>query len=209
MAGADLLLLMSDIDGLYTDNPNNNPNAQFIPVVSVVTPEIEAMAGGVGSKVGTGGMKTKLLAAKIARSAGCDMIIFNGKPMNPIYQITMNGGRFTHFKAGSNPMTARKHWIIGTPHPAGVVIIDDGAVKALNEGSSLLPIGVKSLTGEFMRGDCIQVQDMKGKPIALGLADYNAQELFIIMGRKSLHIPKLLGYIRRPELIHRNNLVLL
>lgn len=208
MAGADLLLLMSDIDGLYTANPNTDKNAEFIAVVTEVTPEIEAMAGDVSSNVGTGGMKTKLAAAKIARSAGCDMIIFNGKPLNPIEKIA-TGGRFTHFKAGDNPMNARKHWIIGTPHPAGTVTIDDGAVKALHDGRSLLPSGVVAVEGVFVRGDCIKVIDKKGKGIALGLAGYSSDETFIILGRQSVHIPKLLGYKRRPEIIHRNNMVLM
>jgi glutamate 5-kinase len=209
MAGADLLFLMSDIDGLYTANPNTDSTAEFISVVTEVTPEIEAMAGDVGSNVGTGGMKTKLAAAKIARSAGCDMIIFNGKPLNPIKKIASGAGRFTHFKVGDNPMRARKNWIIGTPHPAGTVTIDDGAVKALNEGSSLLPSGVIAVDGVFTRGDCIKVIDKQGKEIALGLAGYSSDETFIILGRQSSHIEKLLGYKRRPEIIHRNNMVLL
>lgn len=209
MAGSDLLLLMSDIDGLYTANPNMNNDAEFISIVTEVTPQIEAMAGDVGSNVGTGGMKTKLLAAKIAHSAGCDMIIFNGKPFNPITKIIKNNGRFTHFKSGDNPMNARKHWIIGTPHPAGSVTIDDGAIKALKDGSSLLPSGVVAVEGNFMRGNCINVLDKKGNLIAMGLAGYNSDETFIILGRQSSHIPKLLGYKRRPEIIHRNNMVLL
>jgi glutamate 5-kinase len=208
MAGADLLLLMSDIDGLYTANPNTDNTAEFIDVVPEVTPEIEAMAGDVGSNVGTGGMKTKLAAAKIAHSAGCEMIIFNGKPFNPIEKIA-RGSRFTYFKAGDNPMNARKHWIIGTPHPAGTVTIDDGAVKALHDGRSLLPSGVVAVEGVFTRGDCIKVADKKGKVIALGLAGYSSDETFIILGRQSVHIPKLLGYKRRPEIIHRNNMVLM
>ncbi|MFT6072628.1 MAG: glutamate 5-kinase [Alphaproteobacteria bacterium] len=208
MAGADLLLLMSDIDGLYTANPNSDPNAEFISVVPEVTADIEDMAGDVGSNVGTGGMRTKLLAAKIAHSSGCDMIIFNGQKFNPIHKIVTGNARFTHFKAGDNAMNARKHWIIGTPHPAGTVTIDNGAVKALNDGSSLLPIGIVGVKGEFTRGDCIQVENTQGEVIALGLVDYNSEEIFIIMGRQSVHIPKLLGYIRRPELIHRNNMVL-
>jgi glutamate 5-kinase len=152
-------------------------------------------------------MKTKLAAAKIAHSAGCDMIIFNGKPLNPIEKIA-TGGRFTHFKAGDNPMNARKHWIIGTPHPAGSVTIDDGAVKALRDGSSLLPSGVISVEGKFLRGDCIKVVDKNNTVIALGLAGYNAEETFVVLGRQSSHIAKLLGYKRRPEIIHRNNMVL-
>ncbi len=208
MAGSDILLLMSDIDGLYTENPNKNPNAEFLPIVKSVTPEIEAMAGDVGSNVGSGGMKTKLLAAKIARSAGCNMIIFNGQPLNPIQKIAQ-GGRFTLFEAGDNPMNARKHWIIGTPHPSGSITIDAGAAKALKEGKSLLPSGVTAVEGDFSRGDCIEIKDINGKAIALGLAGYNAQEAFIILGRQSAHIVKLLGYKRRPEIVHRNNMVLL
>lgn len=208
MSGSDLLLLMSDIDGLYTANPNEVPQAEFISTVTEVTPEIEEMAGDVGSNVGSGGMRTKLLAAKIAHSAGCDMIIFNGQMLNPIKNIITDNGRFTHFQVGDNAMNARKHWIIGTPHPAGKIVIDRGAINALNDGSSLLPSGVTRVDGRFSRGDCIQVNDKEGNAIALGLADYNSDEIFIILGRQSADIPKLLGYKRRPEIIHRNNLVL-
>ena len=207
MIGADLLILFSDIDGLYTANPRKNPSAEFIPIVTEVTDNIQAMAEGVGSNVGSGGMATKLLAAKIARSAGCDMVIANGTVLSPISALC-NGAKHTFFPAGEHAITARKHWIVGTPNPVGSVTIDKGAVKALQSGSSLLPTGVKTVEGIFERGDCISVRDLMGKEIARGLTGYSSKETFIILGRQTSDIPKLLGYVGKDELIHRNNLVL-
>jgi glutamate 5-kinase len=207
MVACDTLIIFSDIDGLYTDNPRNNPQAEFIYNVPVVTPEIQSMASGVGSNVGSGGMATKLLAAIIARSAGCNMMIADGTVLSPITHIC-NSGRYTFFPAGAGAKAARKHWILGTPEPAGSVVIDDGAVRALLGGSSLLPIGCRSVTGQFKRGDCISIFDKKNTEIARGLVGYNSEEVFMILGRKTQDIPKLLGYIRKEELIHRNDLVL-
>ena len=162
MAGADLLILFSDIDGLYTGNPRDDNSAEFIPVVPEVTDDIMEMASGAGSNVGSGGMATKLMAAVIARSAGCDMIIADGRIISPISEL-LNGKRFTFFPAGEHAVTARKHWIIGTPDPSGSIIVDDGAVKALLKGGSLLPVGITEVSGEFMRGDCVSVLDKTGK----------------------------------------------
>lgn len=206
MASSDLLILLSDIDGLYTANPRTDKNAVFLSVVPEVTPEIEAMASGVGSNVGSGGMATKLKAAVIARSAGCNMIIANGTVMSPISNM-VNGARYSFFPAGEHAITARKHWILGTPEPAGTVKIDDGAVKALLGGSSLLPIGCREVKGKFQRGDCISIIDKNGKEIARGLTNYSAKEVFVILGRRSQDVPQLLGYVRKPELIHRNDMV--
>ena len=206
MAGADLLILFSDIDGLYTANPREDQNAEFIPVVPEVTDGIMEMASGAGSNVGSGGMATKLMAAVIARSAGCDMIITDGRVQSPVSHMRKEG-RYTFFPAGEHAVTARKHWIIGTPDPSGTIIIDDGAVDALLNGGSLLPVGITEVSGDFMRGDCVSVTDKTGKDIARGLVDYDADEIFKILGRKTKDISKLLGYIRKAETIHRNNLV--
>ncbi|MEM6602716.1 MAG: glutamate 5-kinase [Pseudomonadota bacterium] len=207
MANADLLILFSDIDGLYTDNPRRNPDAKFISIVDDISDDIHAMASGAGSNVGSGGMATKLLAAVIARSAGCDMIITNGTVLHPLERV-INGGKLTYFPAGDAAKTARKHWIIGTPEPNGSVVIDKGAVKALHSGSSLLPIGIKSVSGTFVRGDCVSVFDEKHNEIARGLAGYDSDEVFKILGRHTKDISKLLGYIRKGEFIHRNDLAL-
>lgn len=207
MSGSDLLILFSDIDGLYTDNPRKNKNAKFIPHVEEITDKILSMASGAGSDVGTGGMATKLAAAIIARSAGCDMMIADGTQKGSLKKL-INGTRNTFFPAGEYEKNARKHWIIGTPKPSGSVIIDNGAIKALYSGSSLLPVGITDVQGEFVRGDCILVLDEDLNEIARGLAGYDSKEIFKILGRKTKDISKLLGYVRRPECIHRNNLVL-
>lgn len=206
MAGADLLILFSDIDGLYTGNPRNDKTAEFIPVVPEVTDEVMEMASGAGSNVGSGGMATKLMAAVIARSAGCDMIIADGRVEQPISTMRKDR-RYTFFPAGEHAVTARKHWIIGTPDPSGTITVDGGAVEALLNGSSLLPVGITEVSGDFMRGDCVSVLDQAQKEIARGLVDYDAEEIFKILGRRTKDISKLLGYIRKPETIHRNNMV--
>jgi len=208
MVDADLLIIFSDIDGLYTGNPRKDPEAQFIDIVPEVTPAIQAMASGTGSNVGSGGMSTKLQAAIIARSAGCNMMIANGTVLSPLTHIS-HTNRYTFFPAAEQTMAARKHWILGTPEPAGAVIVDDGAVKALRAGSSLLPIGCREVHGTFKRGDCIRILNKQKQEIARGLSGYSSDEVFIILGRQTKDIPKLLGHVRKPELIHRNDLVLL
>jgi len=207
MMEADCLILLSDVDGLYTANPGLDPGAKHIPDVPVITPEIEAMAGGSISGFGRGGMTSKIIAAKIAVAAGSDVVIAKGKPMNPIATIR-SGGRSTRFHASDLPAAARKRWIGGVLHPQGVLIVDDGAVRALKNGSSLLPIGIRQIDGRFERGDAVIVQDQKGNEIARGLTAYGAADAERIAGKKSSDIEAILGYSGRDEMIHRDDLTL-
>jgi len=207
MAGADLLVLFSDIDGLYTANPSSHKNATFIPEVTEITAGIERMAGGVSSSVGSGGMVTKLAAAKIAMAAGCHMLIARGTLEHPLRAL-MNGGACTRFIAKESPLSARKHWIAGSIHPAGSVIVDDGAVRALKSGKSLLPAGVKAIDGQFDRGDAVLIKDEKGAIIGKGLIAYDAEDAVRILGKQSHEIEQILGFKRRDVLIHRDDMVL-
>lgn len=207
MAGADLLVLFSDVDGLYNADPRNNSNAQFQDRINEITPEIEAMAGGAGSSVGTGGMATKISAAKIATSAGCNMIIAKGIENHPL-QTLIDGGKHSLFIAKESPLSARKHWIAGSLHPAGTITIDAGAANALTTGKSLLPAGVKSIVGEFERGDCVLICDASDTKIGRGLISYNAEDTKRIIGKKSAEIEQILGFKRRDVLIHRDDMVL-
>ncbi|MEJ0038552.1 MAG: glutamate 5-kinase [Gammaproteobacteria bacterium] len=208
MASADCLLLLSDVDGLYTADPNKDPNAQFIERVPHVTAEIEAMAGRSLSDVGSGGMATKILAAKIAVSAGCHMCISAGHHPHPVRRIE-EGARCTWFVPTANPKAARKQWISGTLRPAGALTIDEGALKALRAGKSLLPAGVKSAGGRFERGDTVSVIAPGGTEIARGIVAYSDTDANRIMGRKSSEIEALLGFSGRAEMIHRDDLVIL
>lgn len=207
MMEASTLILLSDVDGLYTANPGLDPSAQHIPEVPVITPEIEAMAGESISGFGRGGMTSKIIAAKIAVVAGSDVIIAKGKTMNPIAAIRA-GGRNTRFFASETPAAARKRWIGGVLHPQGTLIIDDGAVRALKGGSSLLPIGIRQIDGRFERGDPVIVADQKGHEIARGLTAYGAGDAERIAGKKSAEIEAILGYSGRDEMIHRDDLTL-
>jgi glutamate 5-kinase len=208
MASADCLLLLSDVDGLYTADPNKDPNAQFIERVRHVTPEIEAMAGRSMSDVGSGGMATKIMAAKIAVSAGCHLCISAGHHKHPVRRIE-EGARATWFVPTANPKAARKQWIAGTLQPAGALTIDDGALKALRAGKSLLPAGVKTATGRFERGDTVSVLTTDGVEVARGIVAYSDTDATRIMGRKSSEIEALLGFSGRAEMIHRDDLVIL
>ena len=208
MASADELILLSDVDGLYTANPGSDPHAAHIPQVDKITPEIEAMAGGSGSSVGTGGMVSKLIAAKLASRAGCGVTLASGLGMNPMSQLT-NGGRCTTFAAATTPRRARKHWIAGSLDVLGVAVIDEGAAEALKRGRSLLPAGVTSIEGRFERGDTLLVRDLQGRDIAKGLSAYDADDARRIRGRRTEAIADILGYQGRDELIHRDDLVLL
>jgi glutamate 5-kinase len=207
MAGADLLILLSDIDGLYTAPPQNDPDATLIPVVPRITAEIEAMAGGAASEFSRGGMATKIEAAKIAVSGGVHMIIANGKRMNPVKAI-VDGGPCTWFLTPSDPVSARKRWIGGSLDTQGVVIVDEGAVKALRARKSLLPAGVKSVEGVFERGDTVMLRGPDGGDIGRGLAGYDADEARAIIGANSRDIERILGYVGRSAMIHRDDLVL-
>ena len=208
MVGADCLVLLSDIDGLYTDNPVKSDDAEFLPEIAEITPEIEAMAGRPGSDMGTGGMVTKLMAAKIATAAGCHMAIALGQVANPLARLAA-GGRATWMLARSNPAAARKQWILGTLKAAGTLRVDAGAEKALRAGKSLLPAGITALDGSFERGDCVRVVSPDGREIARGLIAYPSDEASLILGRRSAEIEAVLGYAGRAAMIHRDDLVLL
>ncbi len=207
MISADSLILLSDIDGLYTADPGVDPTAQFIPEVKVITPEIEAMAGISRSGFGRGGMITKLLAAKIAVGAGCAMVIANGKKQHPIRHLAETG-HCTWFRASGSPAAARKQWIAGHLNAQGMLTIDAGAAQALRKGRSLLPAGVTAVHGRFQRGDAVQVVDAEGTLIAQGLSAYADEDARRIIGHKSNEIVALLGYAGRDEMIHRDDLVL-
>jgi len=207
MIGADTLVLFSDIDGLYTANPRSDPNAQFIPVVEELTAEVEAMAGDPGSAFGSGGMVTKLMAARIALAAGCRMAIALGTKLGPLAAME-NGGRCTWFLPGSEPLTARKQWIAGSVKPQGSLVVDAGAGRALAKGGSLLPAGVTSVEGEFQKGDTVVVVSPEGRALARGLSAYSAEDARLIIGRKSKDFEALLGYRGPDVIIHRDDLVL-
>lgn len=207
MAGADLLVLLSDIDGLYTAPPADDPDARFLPEIAAITPEIEAMAGGAGSELSRGGMKTKIDAGRIATSAGCAMIIASGKPDHALARID-DGARSTWFSPSGTPVTARKTWIAGQLEPAGRLTIDAGAERALQAGKSLLPAGVTACAGTFHRGDTVAVIDAAGREIARGICGYDAEEARRITGRKSSEIEAILGYPGRAAMIHRDDMVI-
>lgn len=206
MTSADTLVLFSDIDGLYTADPRRDPAARFIPEVRELTPEIEAMAGDPG-RMGSGGMVTKIEAARIALAAGCRMAIAPGRGEHPLRAMEL-GGRCTWFLPTQEPLTARKRWIAGSVKPQGVLVVDAGARRALGRGGSLLPAGVTAVEGEFQKGDAVVVRDSEGKAVARGLAAYSAEDAKRIIGRKSGDFESLLGYRGRDEIIHRDDLVL-
>jgi len=208
MMQADCLILLSDVDGLYTANPNLDPAARHIAEVPAITAEVEAMAGGSVSGLGRGGMTSKIIAAKIAVAAGCDVVIAKGKTLNPVATIRSKAARSTRFFASDTPAAARKRWIGGVLHPAGSLVIDDGAVRALKKGSSLLPIGIRQVDGRFERGDAVAVCDQKGREIARGLVAYDAADAERIAGKKSAEIEAILGFRGRDEMIHRDDLTL-
>ncbi|MCY4035726.1 MAG: glutamate 5-kinase [Hyphomicrobiales bacterium] len=207
MIGADTLVLLSHVDGLYTKDPTSG-EGELVKQVNVLTPEIENMASKGTSALGRGGMKTKLQAARIAMAAGCRMIIASGKVSSPLGRLE-SGAPSTSFAPLGTPITARKAWIAGSLDTRGSVSIDAGAVEALRHGKSLLPAGVRTVTGSFGRGDMILVESPSGEEIARGLAAYSHRDALLIMGRKSDEIPDILGYHGRDELIHRDDLALL
>jgi glutamate 5-kinase len=208
MVSADCLILLSDVDGLYTADPNRDPDAQLIERVLRISPQIEAMAGRSNSEVGTGGMATKIAAAKIAVGAGCHMCIASGHRMHPLKPIE-SGGRCTWFVPASTPVAARKQWIAGTLRPAGAVHIDEGALRALRSGKSLLPAGVTGTLGRFESGDTVAVLTADGTEVARGIAAYSDADTARILGRRSAEIAPILGFHGREELIHRDDLVIL
>ena len=207
MMEADLLILLSDVDGLYTADPTRVPHAEHLPEVASITPAIEAMAGDTVSDIGRGGMAAKLAAAKIATAAGAHVVIAQGKTERPIAALG-SGTRTTLFRANGTPAQARKRWIAGVLMPQGALIIDAGAVKALSEGRSLLPAGVRQIDGRFERGDAVLVLDGTGREVGRGLAAYSAADAERIAGKRSLEIEAILGYRGRDEIIHRDDLAL-
>jgi glutamate 5-kinase len=207
MAGADCLVLLSDVDGLYTADPTADPSARFIPEVTRITPEIEAMAGGSASDVGSGGMATKVIAGKIALAAGCNMCIAIGRELHALRRIEA-GARCTWFVAQASPKTVRKQWIAGLLKPAGTLHVDAGAAKALKSGKSLLPAGVTRVEGRFDRGDAVVVKGPDGLDLARGLCAYSSDDARRACGRRSQDLEAILGYRGRDEIIHRDDLVL-
>ncbi|KIN72452.1 glutamate 5-kinase [Sulfitobacter guttiformis] len=204
--GADQLILLSDVDGFYNANPSVDPDATRFEVIDVITPQIEAMAGDAGSGLSKGGMKTKLMAAKTAVSAGCAMAITEGFVMRPLLALE-NGANATWFTAQTDPQAARKGWITAMK-PLGTLSLDAGAVAALNRGKSLLPAGVTAVSGNFERGDAVSMIGPDGAGIGAGLARYSASETALIKGHQSAQIEALLGYPGRAALIHRDDMAL-
>jgi glutamate 5-kinase len=211
MMSADLLVLLSDVDGLYDKPPNLDEKsaggATLVPLVARITPEIEAMAGASASALARGGMLTKIEAGKIATTAGTHMIIASGHVQHPLKRIA-DGGACTWFLTPANPVTARKKWIAGSLEPRGALVIDAGAVKALRSGKSLLPAGVVKVEGAFGRGDAVVVRGPDGAEIGRGLIAFDADDAERIKGRSSADIPTILGFSGRTEMIHRDDLVL-
>ena len=207
MVSADCLVLLSDVDGLYTADPRRDDSARYVEEVTEITRELADMAGGPGSSHGSGGMRTKIEAARIAMGAGCRMCIATGRVARPI-SVLLGGGKATWFLPSATPGAARKQWIAGTLKPKGAVRVDAGAERALLGGRSLLPAGVTGVDGQFERGDAVSVLAVDGRELARGLVAYSSDEARLIAGRQSAGIVEVLGYSGRDEIIHRDDLVL-
>ena len=208
MASADLLILFSDIDGLYSADPRKDKGAQHFARIDALTPEIMAMGGGAASGLSSGGMRTKLDAAQMALAAGCHMAIARGEASHPLRALA-EGGKASWFVASVKPQVARKHWIASTVAPRGAVVVDDGAAAALQGNKSLLPAGVKQVLGSFERGDTIAVKNLAGAVLAHGITAYGSDEAARIAGQKTDAIAVILGYEGRDTLIHRDDLAML
>jgi glutamate 5-kinase len=206
MVSADLVVLLSDIDGLYDAPPGTNASAKHIARVEHITPEIEAMAGAAGSGLSRGGMLTKIEAAKIVTASGIHMVIASGHLEHPLDAIA-KGARSTWFVTAGNPVTARKKWIAGSLEPKGTLTIDAGAVAALRRGNSLLPVGVSRIEGDFVRGDAVVVRGPDGAEVGRGLCAYDLEDAQKIRGRASADIESILGFSGRTAMIHRDDLV--
>ena len=207
MIGADLLVQLSTIDGLYSGNPEEDSNAKHVPHVTAIDETIEKMAGDAKAGLSTGGMKSKLKAAKIATQAGVHMIVTDGTHNNAIEDL-MNGARATVFQASEKPLSARKKWILSHVEAKGQIVLDEGAITALHRGKSLLPSGVVKISGDFGYGDAVEVVSTDGRTLAVGITKYDSNEARHIMGKKSCDIAPILGYSRGDVLIHRDDLVL-
>ncbi len=207
MMSADLLVLLSDVDGLYETDPRHDPEARWVPEIGRITPRIEAMAGDVGTSTAAGGMVTKIAAARHAMAAGCHMVIAKGGVDRPLAALE-GGARSTWFVSTATPRAARKSWIASALEPRGALVIDEGARRALAQGRSLLPAGVKAVEGAFERGDAVTVRVERGGEAGRGLVAYSAADARRIIGHKSREIERILGYRGRAEMIHRDDLVL-
>ena len=207
MVSADLLILLSDIDGFYSGIPGKDDSAKRYDRITEITSEIEAMAGDAGTELSKGGMVTKLEAGKIAMAAGTSMVITSGKELNPIKAL-FEGANATWFEAKETPVTARKKWIAGQIELGGSIIIDAGAARALAKGKSLLPAGVTDVKGDFSRGDVVAIVSTEGQELGCGLVSYGASDASQIAGCQSDEIESILGMTSRAALIHRDNLVL-
>jgi len=207
MASADLLVLLSDVDGLYDAPPADNPGAKFVSLVERITPAIEAMAGAAGSQLSRGGMQTKIEAGRIATQAGTHMVIASGRRAHPLTAIAQ-GSRCTWFLTAANPVTARKRWIAGSLEPKGSLVIDAGAVAALRGGKSLLPAGVFRVEGSFARGDAVVIRGPDGAEVARGIVAYDADDAARIKGRTSADVLSILGFGGRAAMVHRDDLVM-
>jgi glutamate 5-kinase len=207
MTSADLLVLLSDVDGLYDAPPGEKNDAKLIPVVERISAAIESMAGSAGSELSRGGMRTKIEAAKIATGAGVHMVIASGHKLHPLRAIA-DGGACTWFLTPANPVTARKKWIGGSLEPKGTIHVDAGAVAALRRGKSLLPAGVVRVEGIFERGDAVFIRGPEGAEVARGLIAYDREDAERLVGQNSEKIEALLGYRGRSEMVHRDDLVM-
>ena len=207
MMSADCLVLLSDVDGLYTAPPGSGTGARLIPEVRQITPEIEAMAGGAGTELSRGGMVTKIEAGKIALASGTNMVITSGKVEHPLRALA-EGAPCTWLLAPSDPVTARKRWIAGQLEPKGFVEIDAGAERALLSGKSLLPAGVKRVEGAFERGDAVVIRAADGRELGRGLVAYAREDAVRIIGKKTGEIAAILGFAGRAALVHRDDMVL-
>ncbi len=207
---ADALIILTDQRGLYTADPRKHPDAQFVHEAHAGTPELEAMAGGAGSAVGTGGMLTKIIAAKRAARSGAHTVIASGREADVLSRLAAGEGIGTQLIAATTPLAARKQWLADHLQVRGRLVVDDGAARVLREqGSSLLPVGVVDVIGDFLRGEVVSCVTFEGEEVARGLVNYTANEARKIMRLSSKQIEGVLGYVDEPELIHRDNLVVI
>ena len=206
ISGADCLVLLSDVDGLYTQNPKLFKNSQLIKEIKNINSDIEKIATKSIGQHGTGGMKTKIEAAKICQLSGCMMVIANGLLERPIKKI-IEKNKCTWFLPKISKLDARKKWIIGSVSPKGELVIDDGAINALKKGKSLLAAGIKKVNGTFSKGDHIKILDKNLKEYARGLSSFSSEETIKIQGQHSNKITELLGYISKSEVVHKDDMV--
>lgn len=208
MLAADVLVLFSDVDGLYSADPRSNPAATRLERVAAITPQIEAMAGGINQAagVGSGGMRTKIDAARIATAAGCQVAVTDGRDPQALARL-LDGGPATWFEAATDPAAARRAWLAHALRPAGAFVVDAGAARALKAGASLLPVGVTAVEGAFERGDAVEILAPDRTRLAIGITAYGASDASLIKGRQTEDAEAILGYAGRPALVHRDDMV--